>query len=62
VRAVAQQQLDQIATEVAKPRPHAAIVGGLLRSLRAFAQSAVNSAGAGAGTLLLTKVLGHWPL
>ena len=36
--------------------------GGLLASLRTFAQSGVASAGAGAGTMALAEVIAHWPL
>lgn len=61
LRAVAEQQLDQLATEIAKPEPQEIVVNSLLGSLRSFAQNAIASAGAGAGTLGLAEVIAHWP-
>jgi hypothetical protein len=61
LQAVAQLQLNQVAAEVEKPEPQPAVVNGLLGSLRSFAQNAIASAGAGAGTIGLTEVVAHWP-
>jgi hypothetical protein len=62
VRPLAEQHLDQVATEIESPEPHPVVVRTLLGSLREFAQSAVASAGAGAGTIGLAEVIAHWPL
>lgn len=61
LRAVAEQQLDQVAAELGKPEPQEIVVNSLLGSLRSFAQNAIASAGAGAGTLGLAEVIAHWP-
>ena len=37
------------------------MVSTLMGSLRSFAQSAIASAGASAGTIGLLEVLAHWP-
>ncbi len=59
--AVVEQQLDQVAAEIARSEPEVVVINGLLGSLRYFAQSAIASAGAGAGALGLTEVMAHWP-
>jgi hypothetical protein len=62
VRDLAEQQLGQVAAEIRKPEPHPAIVGGLLRSLRTFADNAITAAGAAAGAMGLVQVVEKWPL
>lgn len=59
LRVSAEQQLDLVANELDKPEPSEVVVNGVLGSLRAFAQSAVASAGAGA--MGLAEVIAHWP-
>jgi hypothetical protein len=61
IRDLAMQQLDQVSAEVEMAEPNPAVVTGLLGSLKSFAQSAIASAGAGAGTMGLAEVVAHWP-
>jgi len=61
LRPVIEQQLDQVGAEIAKDEPQEIVVNTLMNSLRTFAQNAIASAGAGAGTIGLTEVLAHWP-
>ena len=61
VRPIVAQQLDQVAAEIVKDEPQEVVVNTLLGSLRSFAQNAIASAGAGAGTMGLTELLAHWP-
>lgn len=61
LRPIVVQQLDQVTAEIEKPEPQEVVVNTLMGSLRTFAQNAVASAGAGAGTIGLTQVLAHWP-
>jgi hypothetical protein len=61
LRPVGEQQLDQVAAEIAKDEPQVIVVNTLMGPLRTFAQNTIASAGAGAGTIGLTEVLTHWP-
>ena len=61
LRPVVEQQLEHVEAEIAKPEPQEVVVNGLLASLRSFAQNAIASAGAGAGTMGLAEVVAHWP-
>ena len=62
LRLVAKQQLDQAMAEIDKPDAHPGLIGGLLTSLKSFAQSSIAAAGAGAGTMVLTELVANWPL